>query len=59
MKKSRFSETEIVSILKRADAGLPVKALCVTWLRSRHGPCAGPVNARNGNYRDRPRFITS
>lgn len=28
MKKSKFSETEIVSILKQADAGLPVKDLC-------------------------------
>ena len=28
MKKSRFSETEIVSILKQGDAGMPVKDLC-------------------------------
>jgi putative transposase len=28
MKKSKFSETQIVSILKQADAGLPVKDLC-------------------------------
>ena len=28
MKKSRFSETQIVSILKQADAGVPVKDLC-------------------------------
>ena len=28
MKKSRFSETQIVSLLKQADAGLPVKDLC-------------------------------
>jgi putative transposase len=27
MKKSRFSETQIVSILKRGDAGVPVKEL--------------------------------
>jgi len=28
MKKSRFTESEIVSILKQADAGLPVKDIC-------------------------------
>jgi len=28
MKKSRFSETQIVSILKQGDAGMSVKDLC-------------------------------
>lgn len=28
MKKSKFSETQIVAILKQADAGVPVKDLC-------------------------------
>jgi putative transposase len=28
MKKSRFSETEVVAILKEADAGVAVKELC-------------------------------
>ena len=28
MKKSKFSETQIVSILKEGDAGLPIKDLC-------------------------------
>ena len=28
MKKSKFSETQIVSILKQGDAGMPVKDLC-------------------------------
>lgn len=28
MKKSRYSETQIVGALKQADAGVPVKDLC-------------------------------
>lgn len=28
MKKSKFSEAQIVSILKQGDAGMPVKDLC-------------------------------
>ncbi len=28
LKKSRFTETQIVSILKRVDAGVPVKDIC-------------------------------
>lgn len=28
MKKSRFTETQIISILKQADAGVPVKDIC-------------------------------
>ncbi len=28
MKKSKFAETQIVGILKMADAGMPVKNIC-------------------------------
>jgi putative transposase len=28
MKKSKFTETQIVSILKQADAGVPIKDIC-------------------------------
>ncbi len=28
MRKTRFTETEIVAILKEADSGMPVKDLC-------------------------------
>jgi putative transposase len=28
MKKSKFSDTQIVSILKQAEAGMPVKEVC-------------------------------
>ena len=28
MKRSRFSETQIIGILKEADAGMPVKEIC-------------------------------
>jgi putative transposase len=28
MKKSKFSETQIVAMLKQGDAGVPVKDLC-------------------------------
>ena len=28
MKSSKFSETQIVTILKQADAGMPIKEVC-------------------------------
>jgi putative transposase len=30
MKKARFTETQIIAILKEADAGIPVKEICRT-----------------------------
>ena len=33
MKKSKFSDTQIVSILKEAEAGVPVKEICRQNLR--------------------------
>lgn len=30
MKKSRFSEEQIIGFLKQLDAGMPVKGLCRT-----------------------------
>jgi putative transposase len=31
MKKSRFMETQIVAVLKKADAGKPVKEICRSY----------------------------
>ena len=38
MKKPRFSETQIVSILKEADAGRPVKEICRTSAVTQNRP---------------------
>ena len=32
MKKSRFTDSQIIAVLKQADAGMPIKELC-----RRHG----------------------
>ena len=55
MKKSRFSESQIIAILKQADAGIPVPELCrehgmrstlfYRW-RSRYGGMDASMMAR-------------
>ncbi len=43
MKKSRFTETQMASMLKQADAGVPVK-----HIRKR---CQGKLSAERMNFR--------
>lgn len=48
MKKARFTETQIVNILKLADSGMKVEDICRTldeiWLRSKFTQ----IRARSG-----------
>lgn len=61
MKKSRFNETQIVSTLKEADAGAPIKEIwrrcrCAkTGMRSRSGPL---LTLSSAPYVDHPFQLT-
>jgi len=42
MKKSRFSDSQILAIIKQAESGVPVSELC-----REHGMSAAPSKRRN------------
>ena len=66
MKKSRFSESQIINILKQAEAGTPVPELCrehgmssalfYKW-RSRFGGMAAPMMARLKEFEEENRRL--
>jgi hypothetical protein len=47
MKKSRFTETEIISILKQADSGIKVSDLPARFLRANRTCCLNEADTEN------------
>jgi putative transposase len=59
MKKSRFSESKIVAILKEGDAGVPVAEITARAGTSAFKPRAVRASGAGAARRDRCRRLTS